>query len=153
MSYNTARPYTACFVLLHRTDGKVAFVLRSGTDWMNGHYGLPAGKVEIGENPTEGIIREAKEEVGVTLEATNLRPVLTLYRKANDDTLAWVDVIFEASEWQGEVFNAEPDKHSEVAWFALDQLPTNAVPAVRFAIEQILAGKTYAEYGWDQPAE
>jgi 8-oxo-dGTP diphosphatase len=147
VSYDTARPYLACFVIL-RKDNKVAFILRSNTDWMNGYYGLPAGKVEEHESAAAGAVREAFEETGVTVKATALHPIHVSHRWASDDTFAWIDVLFEATIWEGEPFNAEPDKHSDLAWLDPKNLPENIIPAVRFYIEQIEAGKTYSEYGW-----
>lgn len=44
-----ARPYVAAFVILRR-GSKVAMVLRKNTGWMDGHYGLPAGR-ESGLSP------------------------------------------------------------------------------------------------------
>ena len=64
--YDSARPYIACFVIL-RKGNKVAMVLRKNTGWMDGYYGLPAGKVEYFEHFTAGAAREAKEEAGVDI--------------------------------------------------------------------------------------
>ncbi|QQS18886.1 NUDIX domain-containing protein [Candidatus Saccharibacteria bacterium] len=61
-----AQPYSAAFMLIKRGD-KYLFVRRAHTDWMNGYYGLPSGKVEPGEGFFAAAIREAKEEVGVTV--------------------------------------------------------------------------------------
>lgn len=62
-----ARPYVAAFVILRR-GSKVAMVLRKNTGWMDGHYGLPAGKGEWFEPFTDAAIREANEEVGVKIQ-------------------------------------------------------------------------------------
>ena len=147
MSYDTAQPYIASYVILEQ-DGKIAFVLRSGTEWMNDYYDMPSGKVEKDEAFTAAAIREGKEEVGVTLKSEYLKPVLTVHRKADGHAPYWVDMYFKAEQWDGEPFNAEPDVHSELTWFDPKQLPENVIPSVAFALEQILAGKTYAEYGW-----
>ena len=146
--WGTARPYAASFVILRRGDS-VAFVLRKNTDWMDGHYGLPAGKLERNESFMVGALREAKEEVGVVIEEADLRHALTVHRKADDDDMDWIDMYFEASKWQGEPHNAEPDVHSELAWLDINNLPKNMVPPVRSALQQIANGQTYAEYGWD----
>ena len=146
--YNTATPYIASFVLV-RKNSKVAFVLRENTRWMNGHYGLPSGKVEKGESFTAAAIREAKEELGIVLKSASLKHVLTVHRYEPDSFASdWVDVYFEASAWEGEPFNAEPNMHSELAWLDPHNLPDNIVPAVRFGIEQVIAGETFGEYGW-----
>ena len=142
---DAATPYAASYVML-RKENMVAFVLRSNTGWMDGHYSLTAGKVEGGESYTQAAIREAKEEAGVTVTAEQLRHVLTSHRL---EGASWVDVVFEATEWSGEVVNAEPDVHSEIAWLDLENLPQNIPPSLRFMLDQIHAGNTYCEYGWD----
>lgn len=144
-NYGTATPFTACYVLL-REGTKIAFVLRSNTGWMDGHYGLPAGRVEKEESFSQGAAREALEEVGVVIEPEHLHHAITLHR--HDDDSDWVDTYFEVDTWQGEVINAEPGLHDEVAWLDIDNLPDNVIPGVRFALEQIKAGNHYAELGW-----
>lgn len=144
-----ARPYTAAFVII-RKDGKIAFLLRENTKWMNGHYGLPAGKVEPGESISRGAIREAKEELGIDIKLQHLKHLLTVYRTSSVDNEPgpWLDVIFEAEVWQGEPYNAEPHVHSELAWFDPKELPDNLTPYVKFFLSEIKAGHTYAEHGW-----
>lgn len=143
--YDTATPYIASYMIL-RKGNKVAFVLRSNTSWMNDYYSLPAGKVESDESYTTAAIREAKEEVGVTVKPGDFKQVLTMHRREGSD---WVDVFFEATKWDGEPFNAEPDVHSELAWLDVDNFPDNVIPSVVFAFEQMKQGKQYCEYGWD----
>jgi 8-oxo-dGTP diphosphatase len=147
LSYDTATPYLASFVLL-RDGNKLAFVMRSNTDWMNGYYGLPAGKVEKGEQFTLAALREAKEEVGVDIELKNLKHLTTVYRHSEDSD--WVDVYFEATEWKGEVVNAEPEKHSELAWLDIDALPESVIPSQRAALQLIKDSIMYGEYGWEE---
>lgn len=133
--------------VLFRRGNKLAFIKRGNTGWMDGMYGLPAGRVDEGESFTQAAIREAYEESGAVVTAQNLKPVLTWQRHYADGD--WVDVVFEASKWEGELYNAEPDVHTELAWLDLDNLPSNIIPEILFALEQIKAGKTYAEYGWN----
>jgi 8-oxo-dGTP diphosphatase len=146
VNYDIATPYTAAYVVFRKKD-KVAFLLRENTKWMNGYYGLPAGRVEKGENFIEAAIREAKEEVGATLKPDDLKLILTGHRNHPDSL--WVDIVFEATNWTGELYNAEPHIHGELTWFKPDDLPENVVHYVRFYVMQIQAGKNYAEFGWD----
>lgn len=145
---NVATPYTATYMIFQK-EGKIAFVLRENTGWMNGYYGLPAGRVENGENFLLAAARETKEEVGVDVRPENFRLALVVHR--NEPDSVWVDMIYEVKEWQGNLFNAEPHVHAELAWLDPQNLPENVVPSVRFFIEHFLAGNNYAEYGWDSP--
>jgi 8-oxo-dGTP diphosphatase len=150
VSLDTATPYIASYVIV-RNSGKIAFVLRSNTDWMNHHYGLPSGKVEKNESFSQAAIREAKEEIGITVLPENLKFIHISHR--HDDNYDWVDVFFEATEWSGEPYNAEPHMHSELAWLDPKNLPDNVIPNIRYLIEQIESNKTYGEYGWDLPKD
>lgn len=149
--YDTATPYLASFVIIRNKEGKIAFVLRSNTGWMNGFYGLPSGKVEKVESFSEAAIREGKEEIGITFKPENARFVHVMHRSTHDEgnnTNDWVDVFFEVADFEGEPHNAEPDVHGELAWLDPKNLPENVVPSVRRAIEHIEQGDLYSEFGW-----
>jgi len=143
--YDSATPYIAAFVLF-RKGSKAAFLMRQNTGWMDGYYDIVAGKVEPGETYRQAAVREAKEEAGVDIRPEDLTHLLTAHRQS--DKMTWVDVVFEVQQWQGEPYNAEPAKHSSLEWLDLDNLPDNVAPPGRFRLDQIAAGKHYAEYGW-----
>lgn len=146
-----ARPYVACFVILRRGD-KVAMVLRKNTGYMDGHYGLPAGKGEWFENFTTCAIREAREEAGVDISSDELEFVHLVHRHGESVVekkfMDWVDVYFEAKSWQGEPHNAEAEKSERLDWLDINNLPENIVPPQRSALEHIAKGEKYSEYGW-----
>lgn len=141
--FDTAQPYIAVYVIF-RKNNEVAFLLRQNTNWMDGFYTLPAGKVEKNEPYIAAAIREAKEEVGVAPQ--EITHVLTAHR--HNEAMDWVDVIFEAIKWEGELTNAEPDVHAELAWFDPSDLPENVTPPVKHYLAEIQDGNTYTEFGW-----
>jgi 8-oxo-dGTP diphosphatase len=144
----TAKPYLAAFVIL-RKDGKFASLLRSNTGWMDGYYGLPAGKVEKGESAVAAAIREAKEEAGVIVKDNDLEHTLTLHRYDKDNPAKeWIDIFFVTDKWQGNAYNAEPEVHGELVWLDSKKLPDNMTPYIHAAVEAIDRGETYLEYGW-----
>jgi 8-oxo-dGTP diphosphatase len=151
MKYHAASPFIASFMIFRDQD-KIAFLLRENTNWMNGRYGLPAGKVEPGESASQAAIREAKEELDVDIDPHDLKHLLTVYRTGHTpgEDRPWIDTIFEVTAWQGELRNAEPHKHGELAWFEPDNLPDNLTPYVEFFLSKIAAGHRYAEYGWPE---
>jgi 8-oxo-dGTP diphosphatase len=144
MNFETATPRIASYILL-RKDGKIAFVLRQNTNWMDNFYGLPSGKIEKKEAAMAAVIREGNEEVGVTLTPDQIRFVHVMHRQEETD---WVDFYFEADDYEGEAYNAEPHMHAELAWLDPDNLPDNVIPSVRFALDEIKAGRTFSEYGF-----
>lgn len=113
---------------------------------MNGYYGLPAGKIENNESFLAGTVREALEEVGVTINHEDLVHVHTMHRHAPD--MDWVDIYFEAKTWQGEPYNAEPHSSSELSWLDINNLPENVIDSVKQALEHIQKGQSYSEHGW-----
>ncbi len=60
------RPYLAVSAAIFR-DGRV-LIVRRGRPPAHGLYTLPGGGVELGETLVEAVIREVREETGLTIE-------------------------------------------------------------------------------------
>ena len=75
--------YPAVYMLI-RQDGKLLFVKRAHTGFMNGFYSLPAGRVEPVERYREAVIRETWEEAGVVVKPEHARLVHTQERYIAD---------------------------------------------------------------------
>lgn len=138
----------ACYVLFKK-DGKLLFVMREHTGFMDGYYCLPAGRVEAGETYQQGAAREAMEEVGLSVTTANLQHVFTQHRYGEGQLPpVRTDVFFEATEWSGEPVNKEPERHSGIAWLPIDDLPENIMDYQRYALLKMATGETYGEFGW-----
>ncbi len=135
----------AVFVVLRRND-EICLIRRANTGWMDGFYSLPAGGLESGETLVNAAAREAHEETGVIIETEALRSVHSMHVKTEDRS--WMGHFFLCSSWQCEPYTAEPDKHAELRWVNIRQLPVNTVPYVKQAITAIIDGEIYSEYGW-----
>jgi len=141
MNNQASTPRIAAHVVL-RQKGKIAFLLRSDTGWQDGNYCLPSGGVEDGETFRQAAIRETQEETGVRIKPEHLKHLLTDH---SPDKGGWINVVFEAIEWEGDPHNAEPFMHSTLAWFNPKKLPENVVSFTRTYIECINDGSTYIE--------
>ena len=137
----------AAFLVLQKGD-EVLLSLRHNTGYRDGYYCLVSGHVERGETYTQAMIREAKEEAGITLTRNNLKVVHAMHRKSDNDDSERVDVFFVAEKWKGEIKNKEPDKCVELKWFKTSKLPKVTIPFIRKAIQNIQAGVFYSEFGW-----
>ncbi len=60
-------------VIVH--DGRVLLV-RRGREPLKGHWSLPGGVLEVGESLHAGLVREVKEETGLTVEPIELVELL-----------------------------------------------------------------------------
>lgn len=138
----------AVYIFLEK-DGKYLVARRCNTGYQDGNYQVPAGHVDEGELPTEAMMREAKEEVGIDLSSANLELVHVSYRPKHDNTDNRVDFFFRARTWDGEIKNMEPNKCDDLKWVSLDELPKNMTPHVRDAMECMKKGVFFKELGVD----
>ncbi|KKQ89877.1 MAG: NUDIX hydrolase [Berkelbacteria bacterium GW2011_GWA2_38_9] len=130
-------------------DNKILLLRRFNTGFEDGKYSMIAGHVEKGESFTQSIIREAQEEAGILVRPKNLKFIHFMHRIVhNHEESERVDVFFQVTNWQGEIVNQEPQKCDDLAWFDLNDLPTNTIPYIKQAIERINNGISYSEFGW-----
>jgi len=59
-----------------------------------------------------------------------------------------VDFFIHVHKWDGDPFNAEPDKCDELCWMDVNDLPLNTIPYVRQAIQNHLNRVRFDEFGW-----
>lgn len=116
------RAYTPSYtvgavVALQRSDRTLLLVeQRHSPGWA-----LPGGLLRRGEMPSQGLLREVEEEVGIRLDPASLPlPVAVLTPRVRR-----VDVVYLMSS--GDAFTPrrgdDEDEVTGVGWFALDALP------------------------------
>jgi 8-oxo-dGTP diphosphatase len=124
------RVVPAVYLLLRR-EGQVLLQLRAGTGFMDGHWAAgAAGHVEPGESVLEAAVREAHEELGVTIAPTDLEALTVSHRglPGGPALEQRVDFFFAASRWQGDPALQEPDRAADLRWFPFVHLPDPVVP-------------------------
>jgi len=124
----------AAYVFLRRDVGdgpEVLLQLREGTGYMDGHWAAAAaGHVEAGESVLDAAVREAAEELGITIDRADLVPLCAMHRTVapHGPIDERVDFFFECRRWAGTPRTQEADKAADLRWFALDALPEPVVP-------------------------
>lgn len=126
---------------------KILLSRRFHTGFADGNYSLVAGHVEKNETILQAMIREAKEEVMIDIDKSELRIVQVMYRKSGDEER--IDYFIVCTTWNGDIVNNEPNKCDDLGWFNINQLPFNTVPYIRHAIRMYKESEYFSEFGWD----
>ncbi len=119
---------------------------RRNTGYQDGMWQVPAGHVEIGELPSQAMVREAMEELDIIVSSSDLEFAGMSARPMHDKTGNRIDIFFLAKKWTGAPFIAEPKKCDALRWVSLGDLPRNTTPHVREGILGAYAGTTFSEY-------
>lgn len=145
-------------LLFFRQD-QVLLLRRFNTGFEDGNYSVPAGHLDGGETVRMAAQREALEETGVHIEVEGIAFAAVMHRKSDDTLLPLsgtgagtgerVDFFVHVNAWNGEPFNAEPDKCDELRWCDVDALPVNIIPYVKQAIQNFRSGVVFDEFGWE----
>ena len=118
--------------------------IRQNTGFADGLYSLASGHVDEGETIKNTMVREAKEEIGITINPEDLDLVHIMQHKSQNHC---IDFYFKCTSYHGIPSNCEPSKCGDVRFFTQDKLPCNLVGNVKQALELISLGLNYSEYG------
>jgi 8-oxo-dGTP pyrophosphatase MutT (NUDIX family) len=120
-------------------------VKRCNTDWANGYWNFPGGLLEEHETLLEAAAREALEEIGVVISLNDLELVHVLQARKNEKhNKEILGFYFIAQSWQRIPENKEPHRHSEIAWFDSNQLPTEITEHALQALDGLKTGKRFS---------
>lgn len=119
---------------------------RQNTGYEDGKWSVPAGHLDGHESVRDAAVREAAEEIGLSLAIEDIAFGHVMHRRKQAEER--VDFFMLCRKWAGTVRNAEPHKCAELTWAAPDDLPTDLIPYVRSGIDHCLAGRPYSEFGW-----
>lgn len=139
--------HAAVFVMLLRGD-EVLLIRRANTGYRDGQYTLPAGHLDGNESAVSAAIREAREEVGVTIAPEDAHVVGVMHRgPESDQDFEYVDFYVSTQRWEGDPRNNEPEKCDAVIWAPRDRLPDTTISYVEEAIASIQRGQWFGTFG------
>ncbi len=104
-------------------DGRVLLAERPAGRAMAGLWEFPGGKIEAGERPEQTLIRELKEELGITVEEPCLAPLTFASHGYPDFHLLMA--LYVCRRWQGTV---TPQEGQRLAWVRSSRLRDYQMP-------------------------
>jgi 8-oxo-dGTP diphosphatase len=126
--YNNPKPAAEALVV---RDGKLLLIRRATQPWL-GRWDIPGGFCDAGEHPARTAEREFREETGLAARTRVLVGIwMDVYGEPAEDGLVEttmnVSYLLELDESRSGRESAAPvgdGEASELAWFPLDDLPT-----------------------------
>ena len=101
--------------MLQRADGRVLVQNRRDPNW--GGLTFPGGHVEPGESLVDSVIREMKEETGLTIRNPRLIGTKSWMQKNSNER--YLVLLYTATEYEGELHDSE---EGNVRWMTLDEM-------------------------------
>jgi 8-oxo-dGTP diphosphatase len=107
---------TLCYL---KVDGKTLMIhrIKKENDIHQGKWNGLGGKLNPGETPEECVIREVREESGLTIKKPRLKGLLTFPQFANDED--WYAFVFVARDYKGQMIDSA---EGVLKWVDDDQL-------------------------------
>lgn len=120
--------------LLKNDKDEILMMLRN-REPAKGCWAIPGGKVELYERLEDTIKREMKEELGVEIEVTKF--LCNVQDINQEEEQHWIMPVYEAKVIEGIVVNKEPDKHLDLQWFSMNNIPENISFMTKMVINEI----------------
>ena len=109
------------------SDKKVLLGRRLGNlKFYPGVWDIVGGHVEDGETTEQTLLRELREELGVT--PTHFTPITVLHFSDASTSEDYECHIYLVTDWSGTPQNMAHDEHSEVSWFGIAHARRFALP-------------------------
>ncbi|MGB1877467.1 MAG: 8-oxo-dGTP diphosphatase MutT [Rhodospirillaceae bacterium] len=123
MVTSSTKVVTVVAAALIRPDGAILLTQRPDGKSMAGLWEFPGGKLEVGETPEQALVRELQEELGVSIEQSDLKPLT--FASHGYDSFHLLMPLYVCRTWTGPV---TPQENQEIAWVKPDLLTDYPMP-------------------------
>ncbi|WP_107657612.1 NUDIX domain-containing protein [Nocardia suismassiliense] len=130
---------------------RVLLARRRNTEFGDGEWNAPGGRLDAGEDVLTAVIREAEEEIGVQVEREHVQMVASMHIQSPPGQ-ALIVFIFQADTWSGEPWNREPERCSELRWFDVGDIPDDTILSTRAGLDMFRDNEHFGLYGWPEHA-
>lgn len=146
--------YNVAVDLLLISGNKVLLQRRANTGWNDGKWNLIGGHIEDDENWEQALAREAKEELGISIDTKDLQMVHCMQHKTDRLTMQFY---MTCSKYQGlpeiqpEIINGtKVYKADKIDWFELNDLPKELIPSAKQAITAYEKKESFSQLGFEK---
>jgi 8-oxo-dGTP diphosphatase len=107
-------------LIIRRDDGRVLMCRRLKAPEAD-HWNIVGGKIDKMELAADAARREAEEETG--LKIGEIRFLCLVEGILEDEAQHWVSLIYVTDDFEGEPVLTEPDKHADLQWIDIGDVP------------------------------
>ena len=105
-------------VILMKPDGQVAMA-KVNRGFFTGHWTLPGGFVDYAEHPREGAVREVMEELGVSINLGEQKPLLISERIFTSEGIQFLSLTYHCNVPDNVTFSPKADEIEEARFFTI----------------------------------
>ena len=101
-----------------------------------GYWCIPGGRLEMFETFEQAVVREVKEETDLDVEIVRMIGLCNhIVDIENEEKVHWVTPSYLCKVLSGTAKIMEQNKHTEIGWFRLDNLPEDITITTKKAIK------------------
>lgn len=117
----------AVAVILNQEENKVLLTKRLANKHLAGYWEFPGGKIEENESVEDALVREIKEEIGISIQASSYLQKITHRYDSHTVTLH----VYKTKNFIGEINCLEVDSYE---WVNINKLDTYQLPPANVKI-------------------
>lgn len=119
-----------------REDGCLLLLQRQKDPFI-GKWALPGGKLEFAEHPSEAVVREFREETGLTVKVSRFCGTISEQVREGGEVSHFIMHLFRLDFVSGTVLE-EATEEGPLQWVRPEELPERMIPSDLWMIQNLL---------------